>query len=88
MNEFISNLEMADNYTVCQLRREQGENIIRSIEGNAFELALETIGDRTGVWYKTGYDDDVLLFLADEFYLTAWQQFPTMAVLEYTEARQ
>jgi len=88
MNEFISDLEKVDGYTVYQLRHELGANTIRSIAGDAFELAMEAIGERIGVWYKIGNDDDALLFLADDFFLTTWQRFPTMAVVEYTEARQ
>jgi hypothetical protein len=84
MNDFTSDLETVDGYTIYQLRHEYRANCLRSVAGNALELAMETIGERTGVWYKIAGDNDALLFLADGFFLTAWQQFPTMAVLEYT----
>ena len=55
--------------------------------GNAAEMAFGLVHGRVGVWYLTaGHEGNpALVFLADRFMLTAWQQMPGYCVIAYSD---
>jgi hypothetical protein len=82
----LNDLETIDGNLLYDLRVERdGARSYKAYSGagDAVEMALEIVGDRVGVWYKTA--GNALVFLADRFMLTAWQQVPENAVVTYSD---